>query len=679
MHNRKFLKKSRYITGYIACAAIVLASCGMGMAKQTGNVRPVYAYEANEEVQTISQGDSDALAENILGSVEVKEKDIYKDETVYVFASPDGSVNDILVSEKLANPKGVAELKDKTDLTDIENVNGEEAFSRDGDLITWQANGADICYRGHTDKKLPVTVEVSYFLDGKEITPEDLAGKSGHVTMRFDYNNSTSVKKQIDGKDENIRLGFAAVTGMILGEDFTNVSVTNGKCMDEGKSKLVIGYALPGMSESLDIKDGELDNGMSIPEYVEVSADVTDFKLDMTMTVVMNASNLSLDGSFDFAELDKIVADMSDAGTQLVEGSDAVAEGAGTLLSKMNEFQAGMGQLTAGIDTLSTGSGSLSDGIMAINDSAVAISAGINALDEGLNTPMTEKEKQQLAESASASVGEQFAEGTDTYNQIHDQAAAGFEAAMTGEATVNAIYAGLSGSEIYSSLVAAGYAQAVGQYEAAYGAQPDDATAAGIKQQVEQQVQASLRSAATQLASGIAANGKAAMGESVVNACRESAVQAAGQAAVAGAEGAKKSVAAKLETKTESGYSLVTGANALSEGTQKLADSVPELTNGIAGLVNGARTLSEGTGLLTEGVSKLSEGASALSDGMTQFNEEAIKKLINAYNGDIKKLAGRLQAVAEASSEYDTFTMLNDGDAGTTKFIIKTGAVTTDK
>ena len=89
-----------------------------------------------------------------------------KDETVYVLAGADGAVRQVIVSDWLKNAAGEDTLADRSALTDIENVKGDETYTADGEALTWAANGSDIYYRGATDKELPVSLTVSYQLDG---------------------------------------------------------------------------------------------------------------------------------------------------------------------------------------------------------------------------------------------------------------------------------------------------------------------------------------------------------------------------------------------------------------------------------------------------------------------------------------------------------------------------------
>lgn len=693
-------KRKKYIAGGAAAMAVAVAACGFGAySNKEVSLEPEQVYlVGNEEEDMVEDAASASDAEEsgqetelltqLSSGVSAERKDVYKDETVYVFTDERGNTNKILVNEVLKNADGRAELTDKTDLKDIVNIKGDETFTISGDTITWQAGGKDIYYQGTSDKRLPVDVKVTYYLDGKEIVPAQLAGQSGNVKIRFDYTNQAAVTKNIDGRDESVKVPFVAVTGMMLDDNFKNVTVTNGKVMSEGNATIVIGYAMPGLMEGLNVKEGDLSEDVSFPDYFEVSADVTDFSLDMTLTLVMNGSEMNMAGDIDMSELDNLVDSLTNAGAQLTDGSGQLAEGVDTLLTKMGDFSSGVSQLQGGLNALAEGSGTLAEGVSTINISAQTISAGVQSLSSGLDTPMSEEQQQTVAQQASdaatAAVSAQFDGGM--YASVSAQAAESFSATMQSDATVQMISAGLKNSDLRNKLFDGAVA---GMYQAAAAQTPgltydmflgalDEATRGAIYAQVD----AALDQTAAQIAGGIAANGATAMGNQVADACRESAVtaagQAAGQAAVAGAEGAKAQISAQINAVQENGYSLVTGAQALAVGTDTLAAKIPELTEGVTQLVSGFGTLADGTSQLSEGVSQLSNGATALDDGINQFNRDAIQKLANAYKGDVKKLVSRINAVLEASTEYDTFTMLEDGAAGTTKFIIRTEGISAE-
>ncbi len=303
-----------------------------------------------------------------------------KDETVYVLAGADGSVQKIIVSDWLKNTLGASVLNDQTDLTDVENVKGDESYTLgSGNSRVWDAQGNDIYYQGNIDKELPVDLSVTYKLDGKTISPDELAGKSGKVTIRFDYENKQYEMVEIDGKQEKIYVPFAMLTGVLLDDDvFTNVEVSNGKLFDDGSRTAVVGIAFPGLQENLAISKDQLE----FPNYVEITADAKDFELGMTVTLAANElfSELDTDSLDSISELSESMGDLTDAMDQLLDGSSQLYDGLTTLLEKSGELVEGIDQLAAGAASLKTGAGSLDAGADALQSGAAQLSEGLNTL-----------------------------------------------------------------------------------------------------------------------------------------------------------------------------------------------------------------------------------------------------------------------------------------------------------
>ena len=394
---KKFTKK--YVIRIIA-GVLVVGMVGTGVS--TANVFAAKtAQESTESTESTEKDskksdtkDSDAeskLKDALDDSIKFSEKEIGKEETVYVLADSTGKERKVIVSDHLINDGNKDTIEDASDLMDSDNVKGAETFKQDGSKLTWQADGNDIYYQGTSTKETPVSQTITYSLDGKEVKPEELAGKSGKVTIRFDYTNNETVKTKIDGKEEEIYVPFAAISGMVLDDSFSNVKVTNGKVISDGKNNIVVGYALPGLKESLDVDDSDFDGDVSIPDYVEVTADVENFSLSTTMTVVMNATNfISKDGDADLSEVDDMLDTLTDATDQLKDGSGELADGVDTLKSKMGEFKDGVGTLkngikdyTDGASTLSTGIGTLKSGVDTLAGSVPTLISGVGTLKDG--------------------------------------------------------------------------------------------------------------------------------------------------------------------------------------------------------------------------------------------------------------------------------------------------------
>lgn len=423
--------KSKYIVRVVAgVLTIALVGTGIG-ATAVFAEKDSTAVTAEADSTTDSSKDADDIADKLMDSVSLKDNDADKDESVYLISDANGNVNKTIVVDHLKNKDKKDTLEDTSNLSDIENVKGKEKFTQSGDKLTWQAGGKDIYYQGTATAEPPVTQKVTYYLDGKEISPEDLAGKSGKVKIRFDYTNTTSYTETVNGEKQTVSVPFAAVTGLVLGDGFENIEVTNGKAEVSDSSSVVLGYALPGLKDSLGIKDKDLDGDVNIPEYMEMTADVENFSMPAAMTFVVNASDYVSTDGIDTSDLDDMIKDLKDASTQLqdgsktlAEGTDTLSDGLSTLQSKLGTFASGVGALKSGLKTytdgVSTLSGglntlnsnvpTLSNGITTLNSSAKSLNDGVALLNATVSAKFTDSEKQTLLDQVHSTLESQKSE-----------------------------------------------------------------------------------------------------------------------------------------------------------------------------------------------------------------------------------------------------------------------------
>lgn len=449
--------KNKYM---IRIVAGILTVALLGTSVGAYNVYAKKSGEAEAFPEETEENNADAKedAEELLTGIFKKEGASFgqsgdetgKDETVYIIAGCDGTAKTTIVSEWLKNPDKKDTLEDASDLSDIKNVKGEEEFKRNGSNLSWDAGGNDIYYQGTSTKEAPVTEKITYYLDGKEIAAKELAGKSGKVKIRFDYTNHE--------KSGGVYVPFMTVSGMLLDDNFTNIQVENGKVISNGERNLVVGVAMPGLKESLQVEDEDFSDDVSIPDYVEVTADVEDFSLDMTMTVVTGISELASDTSIDLSEMDEKIDDLTSAMGQLKDGSKELSDGLFTMHEKMGEFSDGTDTLQNGITAYTDGAKKLADGIgtlkgqtgvliSGISDlvsSVGTLNEGVKTLDKALNAPMGEKEKAGAAAAAKtaaeSAVDAQFADDSNpqSYNNIKAQASQAFYASVATDAAKQA-------------------------------------------------------------------------------------------------------------------------------------------------------------------------------------------------------------------------------------------------
>lgn len=712
--------KNKYVIR-VAAGVLTIALLGTGAGMYS-----VHAQNANKEASTteeskdaedtvdLSEADDETkeevLTEVLDEQVSKKDSQAGKEETVYVVADASGNKQEVIVSEWLKNQEGSETLADATDLKDIKNVKGNEEYTENSDgTITWQAGGNDIYYQGTTDKELPVDMKITYTLDGKEISPQELAGKSGKVTIRMDYTNKEKVEATVNGKQEEVCVPFTAVSGMILSDKFSNVEVTNGKLISDGRNQVVVGVAMPGLSDSLKVESKDFDTDVEIPEYVEVSADVEDFSMDMTMTMIMSdvLSDLQLTDSLDLSELEDSIDTLSDASGQLVNGSGELADGLDTLKGSMDEYASGVNTLKEGVnsytagaaqlndgittlkngtDALAGGAGTLAEGVSKISDSftsdnglkngAKALADGVNQLDTALNTAMTDEEKKQVAEKADAAVDKTFEDGAAA--QIAQQAAAQFEETMEGNKDTISAQLGeqLVSSDLYSTMVEAMYQKTIFEayqvpetkaaVDAAIAAYASQGVTISIEQVIEQtyqegndgqtlrsvveaQVAQTLKDTVAPTIAGGIADGIAASGKDSMGASVAAACQqAAKTAAETAAVTGAEGAKAQIAAQIEQG-GLVAGASALSSGVNQLyEEGISPLKNGVDSMVSQMPTLIGGIQQLSDGSAALVSNNQALTDGAKKLSDATAQ-----ISDGVNQLEDGSTKLAEGMAEFD--------------------------
>jgi len=370
--------KTNFSKGTAVLLTVVLICCSMGI--------PAFADNRNEkETETAETEEKESSAATREKTVTLSDQDreqLTKEETVYVIADAGGSTKKLIVSDWLKNAIGSDQLEDVTELTNISNVKGEESFQKgSGPLTVWDAAGNDIYYQGNIQKELPIELKVSYYLNGRQISPEKLAGQSGKVKIRFDYINRQKEKVMIGEKEEELYVPFVVITGIAVENDtFQNIDVSNGRVINDGERSVVMGYAMPGFKDNLETGSEEFDlDEIDIPDYVEITADVTEFELTNTMTIATN----SIFGDIDINTKDKM-NDISDDMDELTDAMEKLMDGTSELYDGVVELYDGTEEMTDGIDELWDGAGELTDGAHDLKNGAKDLKNGAVTLNDGL-------------------------------------------------------------------------------------------------------------------------------------------------------------------------------------------------------------------------------------------------------------------------------------------------------
>lgn len=357
-----------------ACVSLVVGMVGCGKsnvsqkAAQTAEAGMGQTTDANATGSSASGG---AQAQEVVFHPPVDTPSVVpeeKEETVYVQADAAGRPTKKTVEVVLKKIRGEDPIEDCSNLRDIKNTEGDEEFSEAGEgRYLWENHGEEIRYKGESDQPLPVDVKITYYLEGTEVTPAEIAGKTGAVRIRFDYDNHTDVP-------------FMVLSSAILsGDVFSDIEVTNGRILDLGDQKAVIGFAFPGLMDSLQLANYEPTEELDLPEYVEIEARAVDFALDFTATVVST-------GLFDELEDEdlKDLEDMADDMDELTDASSELADAAGELADGGATFGEYLDQYFGGLSKISEGSSALDEGLTLLGQNIGKLTKGASQLEKGL-------------------------------------------------------------------------------------------------------------------------------------------------------------------------------------------------------------------------------------------------------------------------------------------------------
>ena len=623
----------------------VIAVAAAGVIAGTGVTAAAFGTANKTEDTENTSAASSQAAET------TEQKKPSKDETVYVLANADGSVKKIIVSDWIKNNGGKT-VSDKTELSDIKNVKGDESYVMDTDnMREWNADGKDIYYQGTISKALPVDLKVSYELDGKPVSAESLTGKSGKVTIRFDYTNNQYKNVSIDGKNTKIYVPFVMLTGLLLDNDiFTNVEISNGKIINDGDRIIAVGFALPGMQENLNLSRDKVD----IPDFVEITADVNNFALSNTLTVAANSIISDLDVSkLDSADdLQASLTELSSAMSKLLDGSSELYGGLSELLLKSNELISGVDKLANGASALSDGAAALSAGLSELVSNNDTLNAGAKQVFDTLLSAVSQKLKDNgitvdtlTVENYKTVIGGLLENPTDSQKaELINIADAALNAKLSAIGVPQNCYGAVK--VLLATKLSSGETQESAMAE----------IAAMLQNISDPQNKAAIGEAAE--------TAKSEKGKQIINAfCLNLANQTL--------EPTVKEAVAQLDSYNE----FYKGVLAYTAGAKQAYDGSTELKNGAKELSDGANALKSGSSQLVGGVQQLTDGSKRLADGLKEFNEKGISKLTSLAGDDLGSLVTRIKATVEVSRDYKSFAGIADGTDGDVKFIYRTDEI----
>ena len=580
---------------------------------------------------------------------------IEKEETVYAKADATGQVSQVIVSDWIKNYSGDATITDKTTLKDIVNVKGDETYSQgaNGEIV-WQANGNDIYYQGTADAELPVTIQATYKLDGVEIEPSELEGKSGQLTIEYTYKNNSKVA----GSDMYTPFTVVAAT-MLKTDSFANVTAENAKVISDGDKYAVVGVAMPGLKDSLALGDET-----KVPGSITITADVTNYEPITVLNVVTAdlLNEIKLDDTDQLKDLADSMDELADASKKLVDGSSDLSDGLNelkdktgeytkgvtTLTGSLDDYIAGVSKVTSGIKTLYNGAGELTKGVSSLATGAKSLNSGLNQASNGVDSLVNNFDA--LVTGAGS-----IKSGADSLNTALKQLEAGKQAENEAYATLSAtvennekIIAALKAAGVEESIVGMLEKNTAGQKQIAEGL-----TASGA------QIEAGLSKASTGASSLADGSNTLTSGLTKMKKGAKSLQSAMGE------------LEAGSKTLLEGANKLNSASGSLSSGIKQLYDGSISLDTASSKIKSATPKLNDASSKLDNGVQSAADGGKTLKEGMEEFNREGVSKLIDAVDGKLGDVIDKFDDLQDAASKYTTFTDTNSEFKSSVKFIIE--------
>ena len=567
-----------------------------------------------------------------------------KSETVYAVMNGDGSIKSTTVSEHLYSASGLANVTDKTTLTDIQNTESDAEFTQNGEELVWNTNDTDVYYKGNTDKALPIDVKVTYALDGQEAALEDIIGKSGHLTVTVNLKNNETGTVNVNGKDRTIVTPLITAVGVILGGDASNVTAEHGMIESAAKSSVAAFVTLPGVKDSLSgLLPDEVD---SIEDYLQdtvtVEADVEDFTCPQVMVAcATSTAALGTSNVFDLSSIN----DLTDGINQLNDAMSQLMDGASQLVDGTSQLAGGVLALLDGANTLNNGAAALDDGLGQLTNGLDTLSANNAALNAGA---------QQVADGVLASANKTLKEGGLI---DEDMTWSNYEAVIDNILTMNDKTLAAGRKKMVRTIWEQAPSFKDSQLDLALylsATKTNHDLEAALK--LMQNFDASMLTGALEMVTNADAKNtaKAELKYQVENSQDMADVRA-------------------LKTSLSQIQFFVSSVNQYTAGVQTAADGAHSAKDGSAQLAAGTKTLYDGVNTLNTGAGQLNDGAGRLNDGLNQFNEEGISKLTGALDQDqLHGLKTVLDEMTDRLNDYTSFAGAPDDAESSVKFVYKT-------
>ncbi|MGN1482045.1 hypothetical protein [Porcipelethomonas sp.] len=596
-----------------------------------------------------------------------------KEEVIYIMTGADGSVN----SSYAVNIFGSGDITDYGKYESVKMLNTNDAITVDGDKITFSTQAEKAYMQGNLkETEIPWNISIRYFLDGKELSPEETAGKSGSLEIKFKISKNNKCKTKFYD-NYALQASFTLDTELC-----SNIKADGATIANVGSDKQLSYTILPG-------------KGIN----ASITADVRDFEMD---AVSINGVKMNLNIEYDDSQITEKVSELSDGVEKIDEGAKSVSDGSDQLKDGGTSLKSGSSQLYYGTESLDSGVEKLLSGIYTLQSGLDELNAQSDTLTSGSGQVKSALAQIQNALDSVSSDTESVKKLAAASGQIKTAISdlkSGAEQ-LQGSLGYAQYKAAMSANGLDIDSLAAGNTQAIDNLYAQIAQLNDtisqiqgipgyEEQAAQLQAQVDQLYQI------IQLLNGN--NGAIAGTEQYLNGLSDGVselVSGLDQLEASYDEFDKSigTLAETLSTMLVNVSMLSDGIDALTvqyntldggicdytSGVDKIAQGYSELTDGVSDLASGSKALVEGSDVLDNGVAELYDGISELCSGAGELSDGTgeLKDKTSGMDKEIEKeIDNVISSMQGSDSEITSFVSEKNTDVHSVQFVIKTDAI----
>lgn len=585
-----------------------------------------------------------------------------KNETVYVSLHEDGQIKDVVVGDRL-KADGEKQIQDTTNLTDIQNVNGNETFKQDGNDILWDNQEHDIYYEGKTSQSLPIQTTITYSINGEKKDLNEMKNQEGDVEIQIHLKN-------LDRHDDIYTPFVVTFASVLSSENNTDIQVTNGKVISNGKMSAIVAVAAPGLYESLDQNELLKDMDTVTIRYKTKKFDT------MPMYAIATPKLLEekdLDFNSRLQEMSSKLNTLQDASSKLVEGSQQLASGSHQLSSNYLQFDNGLNQLSNGANTLSNEYQTFDQGVQYLAQQSESFQSLTSLLDQ-LSTLKTATDSLDQGINA---LKQAVSTSTDPNSDINQKINSIKLDLLTKQQELITLQTNMTQLQGQLQNRVISFMSLSKNLETAISNETIDSQKTAlqnIKDQLDIEI-TNLTNNLTQLSQGMGVleTKLTAINQDMSDLDTLSSQVTQGvmnglNSAIGEFESGNSQLKLAFDYIQKQTANLPSLLSQFIAGTKQLSSGSTQINNALNTMNESTTTLYQANTQINQAITQLADGADTLNSGMQQFDQEGIQN-ISSLSNILEKAGDKADRLIQLANEYNTFTKLANDVQGDVKFV----------